>query len=49
MDALTYLVMKPRGNEIDAMPLSQSSGRLPAGFEPVRPLDPENPENREDP
>ena len=39
------IYMKPRGNKTDAMPLSESSGGLPAGSEPVRPEnpDPEDP------
>ena len=45
------IYMIPRGNKTDAMPLSESSTRFPAGSEPVRPEnpDPEDPGGAHDP
>ena len=44
------IYMKPRGNKIDAMPLSgDSESGLPAGSDPVRPENPEVPGGARDP
>ena len=43
------IYMKPKGNETDAMPLSQSSGELLAGSKPARLDSSDSPVNSEDP
>ena len=46
---LCNMCMKPKGNETDAIPLSQCSGELPAGQEHVRQDNPDSQEHPQNP